>query len=214
MDVGRRNKLASTPVAITDGEARRLRVTVDDAKIICYLDGRQVAEYAGSAARGNVGFRLYNAEALFDNLAVYSGVVEPPAEGEYAQAFRFPEETETIYNNEQTDHYREKDGGVVLAARRGSGLQRRPNRRRRRRSRLFPPIRPSPDSRITAWTGMSPAADGGCGGLYHSDTGRHVEIYAPAGTAAGWHRLGVVTATGGTAFTVDAASQGRLSPTR
>lgn len=206
---GAGNKLASTPVAITDGEARRLRVTVDDAKIICYLDGRQVAEYAGSASGGNVGFRLYNAEALFDNLAVYSGVVEPPAEGEYAQAFRFPEETETIYNNEQTDHYREKTGewSSLPGAGQDSSDARTAGGGGAAAFSAYPPKSGQQNYSVDWYV---PAADGDAADFTIQTLDGMWKFTLPAGTAAGWHRLGVVTATGGTAFTVDAASQGRL----
>ena len=60
-----------------DGQAYRLRVTVSGEKMIGYVDGVKQFEYDASAAGGKVGLRVYNAVALFDNIAVYSGVVAP-----------------------------------------------------------------------------------------------------------------------------------------
>ena len=42
-----------------------------------YVDSVKQFEYDASAAGGKVGLRVYNAVALFDNIAVYSGVVAP-----------------------------------------------------------------------------------------------------------------------------------------
>ena len=60
-----------------DGQAYRLRVTVSGEKMIGYVDSVKQFEYDASAAGGKVGLRVYNAVALFDNIAVYSGVVAP-----------------------------------------------------------------------------------------------------------------------------------------
>ena len=62
---------------VKDGQAYRLRVTVSGEKIIGYVDSVKQFEYDASAAGGKVGLRVYNAVALFDNIAVYSGVVAP-----------------------------------------------------------------------------------------------------------------------------------------
>ena len=62
---------------VKDGQAYRLRVTVSGEKMIGYVDGVKQFEYDASAAGGKVGLRVYNAVALFDNIAVYSGVVAP-----------------------------------------------------------------------------------------------------------------------------------------
>ena len=45
--------------------------------MIGYVDSVKQFEYDASAAGGKVGLRVYNAVALFDNIAVYSGVVAP-----------------------------------------------------------------------------------------------------------------------------------------
>ena len=62
---------------VKDGQAYRLRVTVSGEKMIGYVDSVKQFEYDASAAGGKVGLRVYNAVALFDNIAVYSGVVAP-----------------------------------------------------------------------------------------------------------------------------------------
>ena len=62
---------------VKDGQAYRLRVTVSGKKMIGYVDSVKQFEYDASAAGGKVGLRVYNAVALFDNIAVYSGVVAP-----------------------------------------------------------------------------------------------------------------------------------------
>ena len=62
---------------VKGGQAYRLRVTVSGEKIIGYVDSVKQFEYDASAAGGKVGLRVYNAAALFDNIAVYSGVVAP-----------------------------------------------------------------------------------------------------------------------------------------
>lgn len=62
---------------VKDGQAYRLRVTVSGKKMIGYVDSVKQFEYDASATGGKVGLRVYNAVALFDNIAVYSGVVAP-----------------------------------------------------------------------------------------------------------------------------------------
>ena len=62
---------------VKDGQAYRLRVTVSGEKMIGYVDSVKQFEYDASAAGGKVGLRVYNAVALFDNIAVYSSVVAP-----------------------------------------------------------------------------------------------------------------------------------------
>lgn len=62
---------------VKDGQAYRLRVTVSGEKMIGYVDSVKQFEYDASAAGGKVGLRVYNAVALFDNIAVYSGEVAP-----------------------------------------------------------------------------------------------------------------------------------------
>lgn len=62
---------------VKDGQAYRLRVTVSGEKMIGYVDSVKQFEYDASATGGKVGLRVYNAVALFDNIAVYSGVVAP-----------------------------------------------------------------------------------------------------------------------------------------
>ena len=52
-------------------------MTVSGEKMIGYVDSVKQFEYDASAAGGKVGLRVYNAVALFDNIAVYSGVVAP-----------------------------------------------------------------------------------------------------------------------------------------
>lgn len=59
------NLPASQETTVTDGQAYRLRVTVSGEKMIGYVDSVKQFEYDASAA------------ALFDNIAVYSGVVAP-----------------------------------------------------------------------------------------------------------------------------------------
>lgn len=71
------NLPASQETTVTDGQAYRLRVTVSGEKMIGYVDSVKQFEYDASAAGGKVGLRVYNAVALFDNIAVYSGVVAP-----------------------------------------------------------------------------------------------------------------------------------------
>ena len=68
---------AKRETEVKDGQAYRLRVTVSGEKIIGYVDSVKQFEYDASAAGGKVGLRVYNAVALFDNIAVYSGVVAP-----------------------------------------------------------------------------------------------------------------------------------------
>ena len=68
---------AKRETEVKDGQAYRLRVTVSGEKMIGYVDSVKQFEYDASAAGGKVGLRVYNAVALFDNIAVYSGVVAP-----------------------------------------------------------------------------------------------------------------------------------------
>ena len=68
---------AKRETEVKDGQAYRLRVTVSGEKIIGYVDSVKQSEYDASAVGGKVGLRVYNAVALFDNIAVYSGVVAP-----------------------------------------------------------------------------------------------------------------------------------------
>ena len=71
---------------VKDGQAYRLRVTVSGQTITGYVNGGEpqfTYTADASATGGTIGLRIYNAEALFDNITVYSGVVAPET-GEHA----------------------------------------------------------------------------------------------------------------------------------
>lgn len=101
--------LAKTDTTINDGEAYRLRITVDGSTITGYADGKELVSYSSGAAGGNVGLRVYNAEALFDNLTVYEGV-EEPGEDDTAEDFILAGSDPVIWNNEDPACYSEISG--------------------------------------------------------------------------------------------------------
>ena len=186
-----------------DGQAYRLRVTVSGEKMIGYVDSVKQFEYDASAAGGKVGLRVYNAVALFDNVTVYSGVVGPE-ENERANPFEF-EEAATVWNNEDKT-YQESTGtwsSVTGTGWNGSNAR-------------------TAESGSVGWSSYPPetgnfkleyylpAADCAAINITVQTLNGMWKYTIPAGTASGWHLLGVVSATAGTAFTLTAESSGRI----
>ena len=77
-----------------DPQNMRLRVTVSPSEINYYVDGRNVATCENKGAAGTrVGLRVSRAEALFDNLIIYEGVVEPAVGNEKGEIVLTPDPT-------------------------------------------------------------------------------------------------------------------------
>ncbi len=191
------------PTTETDGEARRLRVTVSAGEINCYIDGQLAVTYARGAVGGTVGLRVYNAVALFDNVTVYSGVVGPE-ENERATPFEF-EEAATVWNNED-ETYQESTGTWSSVA--GAGWNGSDARTAESGSAGWSSYPPETGNFKLEY--FLPAADCAAINVTVQTLNGTWKYTIPAGTAAGWHLLGVVSATAGTAFTLTAESAGRI----
>ena len=77
-----------------DPQNMRLRVTASPSEINYYVDGRNVATCENKGAAGTrVGLRVSRAEALFDNLIIYEGVVEPAVGNEKGEIVLTPDPT-------------------------------------------------------------------------------------------------------------------------
>ena len=191
------------PTTETNGEARRLRVTVSADEINCYIDGQLAATYAKGAAGGTVGLRVYNAAALFDNVTVYSGVVGPE-ENERANPFEF-EEAATVWNNED-ETYQESTGTWSDVT--GKGWNDSDARTAESGSVGWSSYPPETGNFKLEYN--LPAADCAAINITVQTLNGMWKYTIPAGTASGWHLLGVVSATAGTAFTLTAESSGRI----
>lgn len=191
------------PMALTLGEAKRLRVTVDGETIRCYMDGAQTQTYTASASGGCAGLRVYNARTLFDNFVMYSGAVPPPEGGERAQGFTFPVPDGVVYTTRDSDVYGETSGAWSDYSTVDMGTVRRAQDGGTANFSFYPP---EEGTRNYAIDWYLPANDGAKADFTVNTQDGMWKYSLSANKEAGWHRLGVVAATSGTAFTIQAAS--------
>lgn len=192
-------------MTVNDGEAYRLRITVDGSTMVGYVDGKQVLSHSGAATGGNVGLRVYSAVTLFDNLVVYEGVVAPGADDTAAEMVIADGES-VIWNNEDEGVYAENTGtwsDVAAAGQDGSAARTAENG-----SVTFSNYAPETGNFVVQW--YVPAADGAETAVTIQTLDGTWKYTIPANTAAGWLTLGVVSGTESTAFTVNAQSEGRI----
>ena len=194
-----------------DPQNMRLRVTVSPSEINYYVDGRNVATCENKGAAGTrVGLRVSRAEALFDNLIIYEGVVEPAVGNEKGEIVLTPDPT--IWNNEDV-FYSEPSGAWSSVSQKGwddSDVR-------------------TASSGSAVWNAYSPlysyssASSGNFKLEYYLPTEDCAEISVtvntvhgmwkytiPAKSPIGWKELGVVTASKGTVFKVTASSNGQI----
>lgn len=198
-------KAQGSSLTLTDGEAYRLRITVDGATMTGYVDGNQVLTYSGAAAGGNVGLRVYSAAALFDNLVVYEGIVGPGVD-ESAPDMVIAGGEPVVWNNEDEGVYGENSGtwsDVTEAGQNGSAA-----RSAEGGSATFSNYSPATGNFVVQW--YVPVADGAETNITIQTLNGTWKYTVPAGIAAGWHTLGIVSGTENTAFTVNAESAGKI----
>ena len=192
-------------LTLNDGEAYRLRITVDGTTMTGYVDGTQMLTYSGAATGGNVGLRAYSTVALFDNLVVYEGVVAPGVDDK-APDMVISEGDPVIWNNEDEGVYAENTGtwtDVAQAGQDGSAA-----RSAESGSVTFSNYSPATGNFLVQW--YVPADDGAEANVTIQTLTGTWKTTIPAGTKAGWYKLGTVSGTESTAFTVNVQSEGKL----
>lgn len=183
-----------------------MRVVVDGTKISCYVNGIKTQEYTAASTAGQIGLRVYNSETLFDNLVVYLGAIAPPVGGESAVPFMFPAEAPLILNNEDPAYSETtgswdtvsdigQDGSDSQVAALGGTAG-------------FSTYPPATGNYKVEW--FVPAAGGEAIDFTINTLDGMWKFNLPADSTAGWHQLGIVTATAGTAFELAASSTGLL----
>ena len=192
-------------LTINNGEAYRLRITVDGTTMTGYVDGTQMLTYSGAATGGNVGLRAYSTVALFDNLVVYEGVVAPGVDDK-APEMVISAGDPVIWNNEDEGVYSENVGtwaDVAAAGQNGSAA-----RTAESGSVTFSNYSPATGNFLVQW--YVPADDGAEASVTIQTLNGTWKTTIPADTKAGWYNLGIVSGTESTAFTINVQSVGKI----
>ena len=183
----------------------RLRVTYDGKALSCYVDGVLVLSNTLALSEGNVGFRLYNTVSLIDNLQIYTGVVAPSEGGESSTDFAM--NTAVQIQNNENPGYEESEGTFVSVSGGHDGSEARVSDGGLVLFDTYPPAKDTKNYIISYYL---PASDGAAVAVDVTSLNGSWKFTIPENAPEGWYKLGIISASEGTAVSVAASSEGKL----